>query len=422
MTTLNGFANAQGGKIYIGKNDEGVIVGLDNYEELMDAIPNKVISALGILIDINLIHQGKKYCIEIIVPKSSVAISLRGRFYYRSGSTKQELTGTALNEFLLKKAGQSWDDVTETRATINDIDENSVKKYIRDAEKTNRLPEEDGVSTIGFLEKLRLTNNSALKRAAIILFGKDTKKFYPNAYLKIGRFKSESELISQEVIEGNLFEIINNTLATLNNKFLLRLVEIEGIQRVEKYEYPLIALREVLLNALVHRRYTEAPVQVKIYDDKITIWNDGFLPDGLSIKDLYKPHSSRPRNPIIAEACFKGGYIESWGSGIFRILDACKREKLPAPIIEENSGGLLFTVRKKVQEESYAELGLNKRQAWLIALLQGEQKEITHKEYQAQFNVSRRTATTDLKNLMDMGLIEISSGGGNSAQYYKLTQ
>ena len=121
-----GFANAQGGGIYIGKDDNGGVSGIDDYKRLMDDIPNKVRNAMGITVEVNLHEESGKYFIEIVTHPYSVPISLRGRYYYRSGSTKQELTGASLNEFLLKKSGKTWDDVIEPRATYDDIDEKAV--------------------------------------------------------------------------------------------------------------------------------------------------------------------------------------------------------------------------------------------------------------------------------------------------------
>jgi len=125
-----GFANAQGGRIYVGKDDTGKIVGVEDYQKLMDEIPNKIKNLMGITAEINLLLEEDKHFIEIIVSPYSVPISLRGRYYYRSGSVKQELTGNSLNEFLLKKSGQTWDNVIEPRATFADIDEKSVKAYL----------------------------------------------------------------------------------------------------------------------------------------------------------------------------------------------------------------------------------------------------------------------------------------------------
>jgi ATP-dependent DNA helicase RecG len=177
-----GFANAQGGRIYIGKDDAGVVVGMEDCKRLTDEIPNKIKNLMGIIAEVNLLEEDGKHFIEIVIQSYSVPISLRGRYYYRSGSVKQELTGAALNEFLLKSAGQTWDNVIEDDATFDDIDESTIKKYLRKAEDAGRLPDIDGLTTPELLDKLRLTKNGKLKRAAIVLFGKDPGRFYRNAF------------------------------------------------------------------------------------------------------------------------------------------------------------------------------------------------------------------------------------------------
>ena len=161
-----GFANAQGGLIFIGKDNKGKVVGVDDYKKLMDDLPNKIRNTMGISVEVNLHHENEKYFIEIVTHPYSVPISIRGRYYYRSGSTKQELTGASLNEFLLKKSGKTWDDAIEPDATLNDIDEQSIKLYLRVAEKSGHLPEHEGLSIKDLLEKLRLSKNGQLKRVA----------------------------------------------------------------------------------------------------------------------------------------------------------------------------------------------------------------------------------------------------------------
>ncbi|MDZ7794585.1 MAG: ATP-binding protein [Spirochaetia bacterium] len=121
-----GFANADGGMIYIGKDDNGKVVGLSNYAKLMEDLPNKIRNAMGIICDVQLNETDNKKFISIKVNPYSVPVSLRGRFYYRSGSTKMELTGVELNEFLIKKAGKTWDDMIEDDATVKDINEKSI--------------------------------------------------------------------------------------------------------------------------------------------------------------------------------------------------------------------------------------------------------------------------------------------------------
>jgi ATP-dependent DNA helicase RecG len=324
-----GFANAQGGAIYIGKDDDGKVVGIPDYKNLMDDIPNKIKNSLGITSEVNLLQEHEKYYIEIITHPYSVPISLRGRYYYRSGSTKQELTGASLNEFLLKRSGHTWDEVIETRAAFADIDEETVDIFLKMSEYAGRLPEIKNISIPTLFEKLRLSENGQLNRAAIALFGKDPGRFYPNTFVKIGRFgKSDADIVFQETEEGNIIKILNAVLQQLNHKFLIRAISFSGMNRIETCEYPIPALREMLLNALIHRNYMGAPTQIRVYDDKIFIWNEGGLPEGITVDQLKQIHSSRPRNPIIADVCFRGGYIDAWGSGTIRIIEECERMNL----------------------------------------------------------------------------------------------
>jgi ATP-dependent DNA helicase RecG len=258
-----------------------------------------------------------------------------------------ELAGVELNEFLLKRSGKTWDDVIEEGASIGDIDFNSVQKFIEDGKEKGRLPDTKGLSVFQILEKLQLTEGDRLKRAAIVLFGKDPNKFYPNVQVKIGRFGSDStDLKFQEVIEGNLVQMLEGVQMQLNHKFLIRPIDFVGMQRIEKDEYPVDALREMLLNALVHRTYMGAHVQLRVYDDKLSIWNEGGLPFGLSLEELKREHNSRPRNPKIAKACFMAGYIDTWGRGTLKIIHSCRAAGLPEPDIMEKDGGIMVALYK----------------------------------------------------------------------------
>ncbi|MNP95913.1 Divergent AAA domain protein [compost metagenome] len=349
-----GFANAVGGIIYIGKDDDGVVTHLENHKALMESLPNKIRENLGIICDVNLHdEEGKKY-IEIRVNPYSVPVSLRGRYYYRSGSSKMEMTGNTLNEFLLKKAGKTWDDVIEEGAGLDDIDDNSINSFVKDALKSGRMPNDIGeLSTVELLEKIRLLDQGKLKRAAIILFGKDPNRFYPNIKVKIGRFGvNDADLRFQEVEEGNIIELLKTVPNQLNYKFFTKPIDFEGLLRIEKDEYPVAAVREMLLNALVHRSYMGSMIQMRVYDNKLNIWNEGLLPEGMDFESLKHHHISRPRNPLIADVCFKAGYIDSWGRGTLKIYEACKEMGLPEPVITSMDGGILVTVFKDVTKSA----------------------------------------------------------------------
>lgn len=415
-----GFANAFGGTIFIGKDDNGNVAHLEDYKKLLEAIPNKIREHLGIIGEVNLHQENGAHYIEIVVPPYTVPVSLRGRYYYRTGSTKIELTGNALTEFLLKKSGKTWDNVPEASATFADIDDDSVKTFIKVAEKSGRMPDVSDLSIEELFEKLRLSDNGIIKRAAIILFGKDPNRFYPNVLVKMGRFgNDDADLRFQEVEEGNLIQLLKNVPNQLNYKFFTKPIDFEGMQRVEKGEYPVAALREMLLNALVHRTYMGSMVQLRVYDNKLTLWNEGNLPEGMELESLKRHHISRPRNPIIADICFKAGYIDSWGRGTLKIINSCKEAGLPEPTITSLDGGILVSLFKdKFSVEQLKSLGLNERQIKAFAFVK-EFGRIDNKGYQDLNNISRNTATTDLSMLVDKNIFKSSDIKG-AGSFYEL--
>ena len=167
-----GYANAQGGKIYIGVDDNGNVVGLDNYQKLLEDIPNKIKSTMSIVVDVNLLEKDGKEYIEIVVPPYPVAISCKGIYHYRSGSTKQVLSGPELESFILRKRGASWDNMPLPSFTIDDIDDNLVKRFKTLASKKGRIDASvlDEPKDV-LMEKLHLTNAGYYTNASMLLFG-----------------------------------------------------------------------------------------------------------------------------------------------------------------------------------------------------------------------------------------------------------
>ena len=417
-----GFANAKGGILIIGKNDDGEIVGVKNSKKLMDDLPNKILNHLGIICDVNLYDFKNKHYIEIDVKPYDVSISYQGKYHYRSGSTKQELKGNALNEFLLKKTGKTWDDVIEPRADISDIDTFAIEAFRKGASSSKRLPfleNEDDIEQI--LDNLFLLENKQLKRSALLLLGKKPCRFFINAFIKIGRFgKTDDDLKFQEVVEGNTYQLADKTLDVLDRKFLVSPISYEGLHRIEGWEYPYKAVRETIINAIVHRDYMGAPIQIRVYDDKLIVWNEGTLPNDMTIEDLKKRHSSRPHNPILAGAFFKGGLIEAWGRGTIKIINECKKAGLPEPLMEQVSGGISITIFKNSYSEKFLiDKGLNERQIKAVLFIK-ENGKITNKKYQELSSISKATATRDLTELIEKHKILERTGEVGAGTIYRL--
>lgn len=416
-----GFANASGGKIIIGKNDLGKIVGLKGSKKLLEEIPNKTRDILGIIVDVNL-HQTKEGdFIEIIVEDYPYPVNYKGQYHYRSGSTKQELKGAALDRFLLQKKGIRWDGVPVPKVTIDDLKNETFEIFRKKALKAQRI--DDDVlndDNENLLENLKLLENKYLKRAAILLFHPNPDKFVTGAYVKIGYFESDDELKYQDEIQGNIFEQLEKTIDLLFTKYIKSSISYEGLNRVEKYEYPKDAVREALLNAVSHKDYSGGvPIQISVYPDKLIFWNEGQLPDDWTIEKLLEKHPSKPFNPDIANALFRSGYIESWGRGIRKMINECILFGIPKPKLFYDMSGFWVEFSKGTYNEKHLKsLGLNSRQIKAIKYL-NENRRITNSEYQTIHKVSRNTATRDLTELVEKGLIKSSDTKG-AGSYYEL--
>ena len=349
-----GFANAQGGTIYIGIDDNGRVVGVDNAKKLMEDIPNKIVNSLGLVNDVDLLNEGGKDYIRVMVTPSNTPISYHGKLYYRSGSTLQELNGTAAQNFLLRKMGTTWDSQIVERSSLNDIDTTAIEYFLRKGVDNGRLTTETKTDSLQkILSNLRLVDNDGrLTMAALMLFGKDPQQFCLNARFKIGRFgRNGSELFTQDLIEGNLIQMADKILSILSDKYLIRPIHYEGLQRIEPLEIPELGLRELIYNAIIHKSYDGPDIQMKVFDDRITLWNYGMLPDGITVTNMFSEHSSMPRNRLIANTFYLAGFIEAWGRGFETVADSFRKEELEVPTFKEEFGGLTVTIKREIFTE-----------------------------------------------------------------------
>ncbi|MFH1527048.1 MAG: RNA-binding domain-containing protein, partial [Bacteroidota bacterium] len=275
LKVVSAFANSRGGVLYIGLDDHGKSSGLKNVKKLLEDIPNTIRNKLGIIPSVELNRKSSQDIIKITVVPSSVPISCNGKYYLRSGSTVQELQGKELADFLIRKTGIAWDDAFEDRGNWDFLEESTIEDFKRFA--VDRIPsivrEKDFVT---ILKKLNLIENQHLKRAAIMLFGKEVERFYSHACVKIGRFLSDTDIQITDIVKGNLFQQLETTLEILRSKYLQSKIKFEGIHRRDVLEYPYEALREAIINALIHRDYRSfSQIQIRVYPDKLIIMNAG---------------------------------------------------------------------------------------------------------------------------------------------------
>ncbi len=163
-----------------------------------------------------------------------------------------------------------------------------------------------------------------------MLFSDEPERYVSGAWIKLGFFVTDDDLRYQDEIHGNLFTQVEKAMEVLKLKYLKAYISYEGIQRLETYLFPLLALREALLNAVIHKDYSSGiPIQISVYEDHIVIWNAGQLPESWTMERFLGKHPSNPYNPLLANAFFRSGHIESWGRGIERFTVSAESTIFP---------------------------------------------------------------------------------------------
>ena len=309
------YANAQGGKIYIGCDDEGNVVSLPNARRLLECIPNKIRDAMGIIVDVKLDKDGKEY-IEIDVPPYPIGISCKGICCYRSGSTRQILTGQALEAFLMRKRGATWDNLPLPAFSLNDVDDETVTHFTQWAAKKGRIDQIvlDEPKDV-LMEKLHLMNGPYLTNAAMLLFSKDPEKWQLGAYVKIGYFETDADLLYQDEIHGSILEQIGKIVELVYLKCMRAKITMRGCSGSSA--------------TLCRKKPCATRNTSPACRSRSVCTNCGSLPENWTLENLMRKHASIPYNPNIAHVFYLAGFIESWGRGIEKICSACETDGVP---------------------------------------------------------------------------------------------
>lgn len=393
-----GFANSKGGDMFIGVDDKGNVVGIQNAKKLSEDLPNKIKDILGILVDIDILEEKEKAYIKINVDAYPYPVSYKGNYYIRIGATNQELKGASLDKFLLQKQGLKWDGTPEPYTKLENLSEQSFDIFKNRASETQRVDENiQKYSNDEVLDKLNLyMPNGMLKKAAVLLFHPRPDKIFTGASIKIGFFRTDDDLAYQDEILGSLFEQVDKVMDLLQTKYLSAKIEYQGLQRKETLPIPIEALREAVLNAIIHKDYSSGiPIQISVYDNKLMIWNEGELPQDWTVAKLKIKHPSRPYNPDIANAFFRAGLIESWGRGTIKIINEMRKAQLPAPNFKYDDSGFYIIF-------SFGKVDLEKQILDLIS----ENTKITVVKLAEILETNDKKIKRTLKELQDKKLLE----------------
>ncbi len=283
------------------------------------------------------------------------------RPYYKIESTTKLMPREMFEERIRASNPQyyAWERQKADRVTISDLSEERMRGAIRLGVERGRMMA--SAMTEPFkkvLNKLQLLNDDVPNNAAATLFSTNTYK-YPQFRLRMARFRGmdKNEFIDNQRAEGNFFDLLDAGMAFFF-KHLSLSGKIVGFVREEHLEIPSEALREVLVNALCHRQYEKynLTIGIAIYDDRIEVENPGMLPPQLTPETIKQPHISYPYNPIIADVLFKSTFLENWGSGTGRIIDACKQQNVPEPTWSIQGGFVIVTFKRPLDESSTIQL------------------------------------------------------------------
>jgi ATP-dependent DNA helicase RecG len=425
LDALVALANTRGGVLWVGIQDNGTPTGWHGDGKEMERIGGTIVAKLQVhplSMTIESVQGVPVLAIQMAQAVSPVA--LNGRFFRRVGNSTREIPPEELPRFFLEKTGQSWDDLPSDVAAT-EIYPEAVSVFRFRAKE--RIPELDQADTDALLlEKLHLIHSSGrLKRGGVLLFTEKPQKWFPTARIQAARFADDDITMSDEQrFEGSLLRQLEGLLEWLHLRlnvayeFPSEGEGLDAMQRIERWEIPLVALREAILNALIHRDYTSnASLQVRLYADRVKIINPGRLSEQLTIADLSRPHTSLPRNPLLAEAAYRMGLIENWDTGTLRIIEALREAGLPAPTFENATSGFSISLwYDPLSEAALVQHGLSARQIQAVRLMQ-QKGPLTNREYREAFSLSDESARRDLNSLVETGIVK-REGAGRSVKYH----
>jgi ATP-dependent DNA helicase RecG len=345
IETIGAFLNHKGGTIIVGYDEKKSrviepIIG----EETIQKFINKVKSVTNpqVIVDVYEVeYKGKKLLAVDVIEYPIKPVAIQGRYYRRRMNSNHILTPTEISSLHLFSLNSSWDYQVAHDSSMKDIDMDTVEWFIE------KLGEHKGKkitdSPIDVLKKFELTRDNKPTFAALLLFPRNPSFILD---VQIGLFEDEITIKKDKNIKKSVLfevdEIMDFITAYITKEFIIT----GRPQRQERWQYPLEAIREIAMNAVIHRDYQEGThTQIKVFRDKISFWNSGKLPPDLTIEDIKSGIiQSRPRNRLLAQVFKELGIIEKYGAGVKRVIEDFKAYGLTEPSFEEMSGGFYVVV------------------------------------------------------------------------------
>ncbi len=422
IETISAFTNTKGGLVLVGIRDNGeatgVSVGKETFQKWLNEIKSK--TQPSIIPSIEKTKYKGKEIISISVNEFPVKpVSFKGRYFKRVGNANHRLSAMEITDMNLQSLQVSWDSYPAPNKNIADLDTLKINTFIEKVNATGRFKLEG--NSIDSLHKLKLISDKSVTNAAWLLFAKE-----PTGYnVHLGRFKTSATIIDDKMLNGTLFEVVEDCMKYLLGQIKVAF-EITGktTQRTEIFEYPLPALREIVLNAIVHRDYlSPVDIQIKIFDNQITFFNPGKLYGNLTIEQLKKDnYQAHTRNKLIAEAFYLTGDIEKYGTGFSRI----RKEVTSYPSMlfnfEEAPNGFLVSLSYTTQKVTGKVTGkvtdvLTDNQAAIVQLMR-KNEHITTNELAGKVKISQRKVKENISKMKEKGMIE--RFGSAKSGYWKV--
>jgi ATP-dependent DNA helicase RecG len=359
--TLCAFLNGDGGTVLMGVAPNGKIVG----QEVSDKTERDIASVLRrfeppapIKVGFVAVPRSDRKVIVLDAPPPADArpFTFDGRPYERIRTTTSVMAQERYESLLLERAHarRRWENQPAVDVRLEHLDREEILRT-RDAAIQQRRISAGTSTDIGdILDRLGLRREGVITQAAQMLYGTRFLPDYPQGLLKMGRFrgtKITGDILDNKQEHMHAFAMVREGMAFLDRTLPLGARFPEGkIFREDRLPVPPNALREILLNAVMHRDYSESGsyVAIAVFDDRIEIWSIGRLLAGVTIEALSGPHRSKLRNPLIADAFHRTGAVEIWGRGTNRVIDECKQYGIDPPSFAEVTGALVVTFRAAI--------------------------------------------------------------------------